>query len=117
MARPLVKSELLRARVDCYFSPLEKEQISANAKNAGLCLSTYIRNVILGHKVIASVNSVNLAIYAKLSRTTSNLNQITRQLNEGKLFNVDHSLLVELREQVQALRLDLIGNQYDSKDC
>lgn len=116
MGRPLIKAETLRTKIDCYFSLLEREEISAKARRAGLPISTFIRESALGNKVSA-LPTGNVQHWQSLARTTANLNQIAKHLNESG--QVDHDqlvpLLAEVKEQVQALRLDLIGNQHDSE--
>ena len=114
MGRPLIKSEQLRTKAECYFSPLEKEALVAKAKLAGLSFSTFIRETALGKKITA-LPTGNIQHWQSLGRTTANLNQIAKHLNEGKLANIDPLIFVELKEQVQALRLDLLDNPNDKQ--
>ncbi len=114
MGRPLIKSEQLRIKAECYFSPLEKESLIAKANLAGLPFSTFIRETALGKKITA-LPTVNILHWQTLAKTTANLNQIAKQLNEGKLVNLDPLLLVEIKEQVQALRLDLLDHPNDKQ--
>ena len=114
MGRPLIKLEQLRIKTECYFSPLEKETITEKANLAGLPFSTFIRETALGKKITA-LPTVNIQHWQALARTTANLNQLAKQLNEGKLVSIDTLLLVELKEQVQALRLDLLDNPNDTE--
>jgi hypothetical protein len=115
MGRPLIKSEQLRIKAECYFSPLEKEIITEKANLAGLPFSTFIRETALGKKITA-LPTGNIQHWQELARTTANLNQISKQLNEGKLINIDSSLLIELSQQVQALRLELLGSNDTEND-
>ena len=114
MPRPLVKSCELRARVDCYFNSSERVLLNARATQAGLALSTYIRESALG-KSIKVLPTINAERWAELARTTSNLNQLLHHLNEGRIHEVNSALLVALLEQVQSLRQELIGGRDDSK--
>lgn len=114
MGRPLIKAETLRTKIDCYFSLLEREEISAKARRAGLPLSTFIRKSALGNKVSA-LPKINLELWHSLARTTANLNQIAKHLNEGKVVNIDPMLLEEVKKEVKSLRLGLIGNHHDSE--
>jgi len=114
MGRPLLKTEELRIKAECYFSPSEKADISAKARRAGLSFSSYIREVVIGHKVVDALPSINAQQWQSLSRTTANLNQIAKHLNEGKVVNIDPALLEELGRQVQAIRLDLMRGRHDS---
>ena len=114
MGRPLIKSEDIRSTIKCYFSLLEREEISAKARRAGLPISTFIRESALKNKVFAKpVGQVEH--WKNLSLLHSNLNQALRLSHSGKLVNLDPSLLVEISQQVQALRLDLMGNHHDSE--
>jgi len=112
MGRPLIKSEQLRIKAECYFSPLEKEILIAKANLAGLPFSTFIRETALGKKITA-LPTGNISNWQALARTTANINQIVKLLNEGKLINIDTSPFIELGQQVQALRLELLGG-YDT---
>lgn len=108
MGRPLLTSEEMRKRVECYFNLTEKAEIAAKARRAGLSLSSYLREIALGHKVLA-LPSINVAQWQALSRTTANLNQIARHLNEGRQVTIDPLLLQQAIQEVQALRLALMG--------
>lgn len=110
MGHPLLKPEQLRVKVECYFNPTEKKFVESKAKQAGLALSAYLREASLGNQ-ITSLPSANIELWEELSRTTANLNQIAKHLNEGRLVHLDPSLLQEIGRQVKALRLDLMGGQ------
>jgi uncharacterized coiled-coil protein SlyX len=114
MGRPLLKTEELRIKAECYFSPSEKADISAKARRAGLSLSSYIREVVIGHKVVDALPSINAQQWQSLSRTTANLNQIAKHLNEGKQVNIDPRVIEELVLQVQEVRLALMRGQRDT---
>lgn len=117
MGRPLITAETLRTKIDCYFSLLEREEISAKARRAGLPISTFVRQSALGNKVSAPPSSGSVQKWVSLARTIGHFSQIAKHLNEGG--RVDHdqlsSLLAEVKEQVQALRLDLLGNHHDTE--
>lgn len=108
MPRPMLKFSELRTRVDCYFSPAERDQLQSKASLAGLGLSSFIREASLG-KSIKVLPTVNAERWGELARTTANLNQLVHHINEGSLHGVDVSLLINLLEEVQALRRELIG--------
>jgi hypothetical protein len=104
----MLKFSELRTRVDCYFSPAERDKLQANASLAGLGLSSFIREAALGN-VIKVLPTVNAERWGELARTTANLNQLVHRINEGSLHGVDAALLIGLLEEVQALRRELIG--------
>lgn len=112
MGRPLLTREHLRVKAECYFSPTEKQIVEAKAQQSGLAFSAFIREAALGAKITA-LPSANIQLWQELSRTTANLNQIAKHLNEGKLPHLDPSLLQEIGQQVRALRLDLMGGELD----
>lgn len=115
MPRPLMKSCELRTRIECYFSATEKTLLETRAKQAGLALSSYIREIALG-KSIKVLPTINAERWAELARTTSNLNQLLHHLNTGTACEIEEGLVETLLEQVQSLRRELLGERDDSQD-
>lgn len=109
MPRQLLPKERIRERrVDVYLSQTEIALIEAKAKEAGLRLAEFLRAAALGHR-IHSLPVANAQLWAELAPTCSNLNQLARHANEGRVLNIPANLLIELHNQVQALRMDLLG--------
>ena len=109
MTRHLYPKERLREkRVDVYLSSEELAIVETKAAEAGLRLAEFVRTAALGVKVRA-VSQINAARWAELAPTCSNLNQLARHANEGRVVNIPPDLLVELHDQVQTLRQALLG--------
>jgi len=108
MSRPLLRTNELRRRVDCYFNKLELEQLQSKARESGLPLSAYIRRASLGSKIHA-LPPINAIAWHELSHTTANLNQIAKHLNSGLAYGIEPKLIEKLANEVRQLRLDLVG--------
>lgn len=109
MPRHLYPKDRLRdKRLDVYLSSSELAAIQAKAAEAGLRLAEFVRAAALDMKVCA-VSEVNAARWAELAPTCSNLNQLAKHANEGRVVNIPPELLLELHEHVQSLRLALLG--------
>jgi hypothetical protein len=52
---------------------------------------------------------INRNVWVQLSRTTSNLNQLTHAVNVGRATGVELKTLIDLRIQVEHLRSALLG--------
>jgi hypothetical protein len=109
MARRLLPKEQLRERhVDVYLSQEELAAVQAKAQEAGLRLAEFVRACALS-KRLQAVAAANPVIWASLAPTCSNLNQLAKHANEGRVTNIPPDLLIDLHEKVQALRLALLG--------
>ncbi len=109
MPRHLLPKERIRdKRVDVYLSQTEIAVIEAKAQEAGLRLAEYLRSSALGQRIHA-LPAANAQLWAELAPTCSNLNQLARSANEGRVINIPANLLIELHNQVQELRMDLLG--------
>jgi hypothetical protein len=90
MARPKKEKELKRnRRITLRFTDVEYEVITENAKAAKLPLAEYARLQALGRKVSIKYEIVADApelkkLIAEFGKTSSNLNQIARHLNQGR---------------------------------
>lgn len=109
MTRHLYPKERLRdKRLDVYLSSVELAAIQTKAADAGLRPAEFVRDAALGVKISAP-SEVNAARWAELAPTCSNLNQLAKRANEGYVVNIPPELLLELLDQVQSLRLALLG--------
>lgn len=86
----------------------EEAEIRRRAQKAELDAATYLRNAGLGAS-FTIVPQVNREQWIELARTTSNLNQIARALNEGRLGVDAKEVLVEVRKELRAVRSGLLG--------
>lgn len=65
------------------------------------------------------VPEVNKVAWADLAKASSNLNQLARAVNEGRLTTSDavaaSALLLSMRASIEAVRASLIGDDNESK--
>jgi hypothetical protein len=108
MARPLKRTIELRQRAEIYLTPAERQLAQAKADEAGLTLSSFVRESLLSRR-IAQAPTVSAQRWSELARTASNLNQLTRHLNNGTANGVPPELITRLLDEVQALRRELLG--------
>ncbi len=111
MGRPVVPAALKRARkAETYLTAAEREEILAKAKTARLSVATFLRTAALGHPV-HSVPVINAQRWAELARTTANLNAMAAKIHSGEISYLPEQVLDELRDQVEAVRRLLMGEQ------
>jgi hypothetical protein len=60
-------------------------------------------------KLPPTIPSINLKAWAALATVVSNLNQYQAAINQGNAHAIPSGVLEALRDQVQSLRLQLIG--------
>ena len=60
-------------------------------------------------KLPPTIPSINLKAWAVLATVVSNLNQYQASINQGNAHAIPSGVLEDLRDQVQALRVKLIG--------
>jgi hypothetical protein len=96
----------------------ESRELVEHARYAGLSVSQLVRQRALGQRApVAAAPALNREAYQELSRTASNLNQLTHHLNQvqlsGQVQVIDlaqvRALLEKTIDQVAALRADLVG--------
>lgn len=105
--RPLLPQEKIRRRLDLYLTDEERTAAQAKASQARMPLAVYCRSAILGHQV-KTLPPLRAEAYAELARVAANLNQLAKAANQGKVVDVSGDLLIEIYEQVQALRQELL---------
>ena len=110
MGRPLLPRDQIRTKAETYLAPKEREEIMAKAGTARLSLATFLRKSALGHP-INCVPVINGQRWAALSRTTANLNSAMRKIHAGEINHLPVEVLNDLREQVEALRRELVGEK------
>lgn len=108
MARPLLREGELRTRVDIYLTAAERDDIAKRASSSRLAVSAFIRKAAMGQRV-ATVPTGNAKRWESLARLASNLNQVAHHLNAGHAQGCDPHLIEHLLDEVQGLRLELMG--------
>lgn len=102
----------LRKVVAIRLAKAERTLIERKAAEAGLLLATYIREAALRAIVVSAksdIPEINRNAWALLSRLSANLNQYQAAINARQATSYPPQILREVRDQVQALRRDLIG--------
>ena len=90
--------------------PKEYEKLKIEAEKINLSVSAYIRKSIFRRKLPAPPPpQINRNAWLELSRTTANLNQLQKKINQGVASGVPKSLLESVKNQVSNLRNTLIG--------
>ena len=104
-------------------TPEEWRQLQEQAVSAGLSLSDLIRSQVLGSRVQTKplIPAINREAYAELARTASNINQLTRHLNEGRItgrsivkdITAVEAMFREMDEKVEDLRRLIMAGDHD----
>ena len=102
---PLPAAERRLHPVQARFSAAELEHLDEARKSVGLRRGAYLRAVAC-ERLPRPIPAINREAWAALARAAGNLNQIARHLNAGDVLG-----LPEVRAQLDALRLTLIGAQ------
>ena len=110
MGRPLQPRDTLRKKAETYLTPGERGEILDKAKEARLSLATFLRKSALGYAIV-SVPVINAQRWAELARTTANLNAIAAKIHRGEIGYLPEQILDELRDEVEAVRRALMGEQ------
>jgi hypothetical protein len=107
-----------RHSVGVYLTDAERSQLEALAipdGTEGLSelgirrrLARHLRTVGL-ENTPPQIPAINRQAWASLGRVAGNLNQYQAAINEGRATGYPPAVLEELRDQVQALRRELIG--------
>ena len=94
----------------------EWASICRKADAAGVTPTAWMRCAALSRVPLrAVVPAVSREAYAELARHAANLNQLARVAHDGRAF-LSPVLFELLREEVQKLRLELLGAHHDRQD-
>lgn len=115
---PKHPDQLRTVRVNVYLHPNEAALLDQARKCVGLERGPYMRLAALD-RLPPMIPPLNREAWSELARLSSNLNQHQRAINEGRIDSqVEPSDIEALREQVDALRRQLIGMDHDvGGDC
>ena len=109
------KPEAERAKArEVWINDIDWATIGDRAQSVGIQRGPYMVRATLGRHLMAVPVAENLPAWQKLAGLASNLNQLTRHLNEqratGKPVNVEMaSELSEIKSAVAALRAEIMG--------
>jgi len=115
MARPPKTSgtgQLLSERITCRFTPDELTGLVAKANKAGLSVSEYLRECIVGNRTEVIERSVVRALLRELKAIGNNLNQVARQNHmdhqAGRFDNGSFSAQGESLRSIQSMLDEVI---------
>ncbi len=110
MAREKLNQDEKRTiRFSVYVNNQEAELVKKYAEDAGTNPTDYLRRAGLNQmkKVVPGVNREK---WRELGNLVGLLNQIAKGVNTGQVQNVKTSLLEEIKNEVQKLRIELISD-------
>jgi len=88
----------------------EMEKLEKLAAEYQTTVGEFSRAKALGSRMPkVPVHKINVEKYQELSRLASNLNQLMRAVNKGKINNIDNDFVKKIYEEVSALRGNLIN--------
>jgi hypothetical protein len=99
-----------RTSIGVRVSAAEYDALRAKAEQMGLTPAQWLREAALARRLPSPpVPPINRQAYAELARLAANLNQLAHAAHTGRPVSVDSALLRSLRDEVQRLRLALLG--------
>lgn len=91
-------------------SDSEKESIRDRADDLGLSMSEFVRRMALdGEVTIEEVPAINRKTWESLRGALSNLNQMARHANEGRVVEIDPEDFEELYDLIGSIREELVN--------
>ena len=108
------KIEPCEKRTERIYSQLTVEEMAVFeqlCKEAGVQKGVYIRAAILKNEksLPKPVPEINREVWLELARLSANLNQYQKAINSGYFEAVPNELILEIREKVEQLRAELVG--------
>lgn len=91
------------------------ELAELDIKRGRLQRGSWLRQAAMG-RIPPTIPSINRDAWSSLATVISNLNQYQFAINAGTARTIPSEILDSLREQVQALRQELIGVRHDTED-
>lgn len=88
------------------------ELAELDLKRGHIQRGTWLRQSAM-HRIPPTIPAINRDAWAALATAVANLNQYQAAINKRMAHEIPTSVLDALRDQVQALRLDLIGARWD----
>lgn len=111
---PLPAGELRSMEIKVRYTAAEHAQANASARNAGMKLAVFARELTLKNKIIKSAPSPEyFAHYQQLSRTNSNLNQLAHAVNVQLLHGAGLDTIITNRLKDLQVLLVMLGDDVD----
>jgi hypothetical protein len=93
----------------------DAELAELDARRGKMRRGTWIRQAAM-HRIPPTIPAINRDAWAALATVVANLNQYQSAINRKQAHEIPQEVLDALREQVQSLRLDLIGARLEVDD-
>lgn len=105
---PKPESELKRHRIAFRVTDAERKKIDKGRPD-GMSRGEWCRHKVFSRKLPTPIPALNRKAWTKLSTAVANLNQISKSINQGLRSDLAEAELADLVDQVQAVRLRLLG--------
>lgn len=117
MARPKSPDHLIRHKtIGVRVNAAELSELESKAEAAGVSVTEWLRLAGLRQRApVSIVPAINREAWAVLAKSASNLNQLTKSVNEGRNLGVDVNALRIMYREIQTLRQQLLGLTDDPK--
>lgn len=112
---PLSTADKRGHTVSVRLNAAELERLDCLRKIVSMQRGEYLRAAAL-HRLPPTIPEINRQAWAELSRLAGNLNQAMKAINQGLRLDLTVSEVAMIRDQVQRLRLDLLGGHHEGED-
>lgn len=109
MGYKILDSQTLRKKLEIWVNDFELAAIREKASSSMMPVSLYVRRTALQQRIETPPPAGNVHRWQQLAPLESNLNQIAKACNSGRVTEDIYPTLVELQEQVRQLRLEILG--------
>lgn len=92
------------------------ELAELDAKRGHMQRGSWLRQSAM-HRIPPTIPAINRDAWAALATAVANLNQYQAAINKKMAHEIPQAVLDALREQVQCLRLDLIGARWVDEEA
>lgn len=106
--KPKPESELRKHQVNARLNSAELDQLD-QGRPEKMTRGSWIRIRALARDLPRPIPEINREAWTALATAVANLNQLTKAVNQGRVTGVTPAELAELVEQVQAVRIQLLG--------
>lgn len=112
---PLSAADKRGHTISVRLNAIELESLDSLRKTVCMQRGEYLRAAAL-HCLPPTIPEINRQAWAELSRVAGNLNQAMRAINQGLRSDLTAAEVSMIRDQVQSLRLELLGVQHEGED-
>ena len=95
--------------VSCRVRHDERDVLETRAADQGMSIGQFVREAALSRELPPAVPAINIEKYGELAKLASNVHQLLAAANSGAPITVPAELMEHVHQQVQQLRLELLG--------